>query len=335
MKYLHNTKKIYRTIAEPPPRQKRLSAWPLHFEAEVLLMLLIGCLLVGCDSRPEVQKIDLREKVTREELQQAQAKDSSVLAFGFDLRRSLEEDTRQYIPFLKYLEKATGLKFKIRFTTEDADIVADMGTGVLQFAAVGADTYIAAHEKYGVIPLVRGLNAQNKAEYQSVLITAPDSAIKTIEELRGKRFAFGSRTSTQGHLIPRIILAQHGIRLEDLAAYGWTGSHRNCADAVIAGKFDAGGIQDTLGRELAREGIVKILYTSRYYPSSGIAANKNVPADIIEKVKKALINFDPKGRHAKGLYEWDKTEMPNGFQEAHDADYAELREWSKKLGLLN
>jgi len=37
----------------------------------------------------------------------------------------------------------------------------------------------------------------------------------------------------------------------------------------------------------------------------------------------------------RALYNWDKTEMPNGFQEAQDADYAELRLWSKKLGLLD
>lgn len=299
-------------------------------------MALAGCFIAGCDSKPEGKKIDLKEKVSQEELQQAQImEEGKTLTFGFDLRRSVEEDIRQYVPFLKYLEEETGLKFKIRFTAKDAKIADDLGTDVLQFAAVGADTYIAANKKYGVIPIVRGLNTKNKAEYQSVLITAPDSPIKTIAELRDKRFAFGSKTSTQGHLIPRIILAQHGLMLDDLAAYDWTGSHRNCANAVSAGDFDAGGMQDTLGQELAGTGLIKILYISKYYPSSGIAANKNVPTDIVAKVKKALINFEPKGKHAQRLYNWDKTEMPNGFQEAQDADYDELREWSKKLGLLN
>lgn len=333
MKFLNPPQPI---LSKLLPWKDHLLFFKLNFKVGLLVMALAGYLLSGCESNPNGKKIDLTEKVSQEELRQTYImKDSQVLTFGFDLRRSLEEDARQYVPFLKYLEKATGLKFQMHFTAKDAKIADDLGTGVLQFAAVGADTYITANEKYGAIPIVRGLNTKNKAEYQSVLIIAPDSSIKTIEELRGKRFAFGSKTSTQGHLIPRIILAQHGIMLEDFSAYDWTGSHRNCANSVSAGDFDVCGMQDLLGQELASAGLIKILHTSKYYPSSGIAANQNVPADIVEKVQTALINFKPNGKHAQGLYNWDKTEMPNGFQEAQDADYNDLREWSKKLGLLN
>lgn len=309
---------------------------PLTGSAVILICFTVGCFLMACDQKPKHEKIDLRKRVSLKKLQkQPSEKPAGEFVFGFDLRRSLEEDTRQYVPFLKYLEEATNLKFKLRFTPEDARIVDDLGQGVLQFAAIGADTYITARAKYDVIPLVRGLNKKDKAEYQSVIITAPQSPIKTIEELRGKRFAFGSKTSTQGHLIPRIILAQHNITLKELAFFDWTGSHSNCANQVVAGNFDAGGIQDTLGFELAEAGIIKILFTSQYYPSSGIAANKDVPLDIIEKVKKALVDFAPLGRDADGLYDWDKTEMPNGFVEARDSDYEGLREWSKKLGLID
>ena len=302
----------------------------------ILLTFLLGCLLVGCNSNTDVEKIDLQKRLSPEELQGLKpTSNGDEIVFGFDLRRSVEEDTRQYIPFLKYLENATGYKFKLRFTPEDAKVADDLGNGRLQFAAIGADTYILARDKYAVIPVVRGLNTEDNAEYRSVLITAPGSSIHSIEDLRGKRFAFGSKTSTQGHLIPRIILAQNNITLTDLKSYTWTGSHRNCANEVVAGNFDVGGIQDTLGFELAKAGIVKILFTSQFYPSSGIAANKNVPSDMLSKVKQALLDFKPNGQHASGLHNWGQTEMPNGFVAAHDQDYAELREWSIKLSLLD
>ncbi len=285
--------------------------------------------------KSEYKEIDLEETVSPEELRKISVpEETDAIVFGFDLRRSIKYDMLQYLPFLKYLEEATGYKFRLRFTPENARIADDLGTGIIQIAAIGADTYIAAHNKYRVIALVRGLNKQNKAEYQSVLVTEPDSNIHKIEDIKGKKFAFGSRTSTQGHLIPRIVLAQHGMTLNDLAKYEWTGSHQNCANAVSSGKFDAGGMQDGLGRELAAAGIIRIFYTSKYYPSSGIAANKDVPPEIIVKVKKALLDFDPTGKHAEGLYNWDKTEMPNGFKEAKDGDYDELRIWAVKLGLI-
>ena len=41
-------------------------------------------------------------------------------------------------------------------------------------------------------------------------------------------------SSTQGHIIPRIILSEYGILLKDLAGYEYTGSHAKCATAVAA-----------------------------------------------------------------------------------------------------
>ncbi len=38
-----------------------------------------------------------------------------------------------------------------------------------------------------------------------------------------------------------------------------------------------------------------------------------------------MLDFDPKGKHAGILTDWDKTEMPCGFVEVDDSGYAELR----------
>ena len=60
-----------------------------------------------------------------------------------------------------------------------------------------------------------------------------------------------------------------------------------------------------------------------------------MPADVMAKIKQALLTFDPEGKHKQGLYNWNKTEMQKGFVEANIQDYAELRKWSIRLGLLN
>jgi phosphonate transport system substrate-binding protein len=258
-----------------------------------VFLALVGVLLTGCLPGNDHREIDLDDRVSEAELHALTVRtDTDVLRFGFDLRASPQEDARQYLPFLQYLEQATGYAFELRFMPQDGQIVDDLGTGVVQFAAIGAGSYIQAHAQYGVIPLVRGLDTHGRAEYRSVIVVAPDSPIRTIEDLRGKRFAFGSLTSTQGHLIPRIILLQHGLTLDDLAAYEYAGSHRNCANEVTAGRFDAGGMQDTLGEELAAAGLLRIIYTSQYYPSSGIAANKDVPPEVLDRVRQALLESE-------------------------------------------
>ena len=300
----------------------------------VISFLFLASIL-GCESESDRRQIVLEDVISEQELEQSKVSEKSdIFYFGFDLRSSPQEDAQQYLPLLKYLEKVTGLHLQLRFTPKDNSIITDLGTGIIHFAAIGAGSYLLAHEQYGVISLVRGLNHEGKAEYQSCLVTSPQSTIAKVDELKGKFIAFGSRSSTQGYLIPRITLAEEGIDLQDFVGYTFTGSHRNCAEEVISGRADACGMQDTMAKDLFRDGLVKILYTSKYYPSSGIAVNKDVPQKIRGKIQKALLDFQPTGRDAANLYNWDKTEMPKGFIEAKDSDYDELRYWAKKIRYL-
>lgn len=262
------------------------------------------------------------------------AADPPTFTVGFDIRNTQIEDARQYRPFLDHLGRATGYRFELRFARKDEDIVDLLGAKRVDFAFIGAESYLLARERYGVVPLVRGLNREGRAEYRSAIVTTNDSAIRAIGDLRGKRFAFGSRTSTQGYLIPLIVLSEHGMTPGDFAHYDFTGSHRNCARAVLRGDHDAGAMQDTLANEYASEGLLRIVHMSRFYPSSGVAANGKLPKDVLARVRQAFLDFRPKGEHGRGLYHWDKTEMPNGFVEAKDSDYDELRKYALRFGLL-
>lgn len=304
------------------------------FHIFLSLFLIIGFL--GCETENDRQQIVLEEVVATENALQhiAELGKANLYYFGFDLRGNPQEDARQYIPLLHYLERATGLEFELRFTPKLINIIDDLGMGIIHFAAIGAGSYLLAHEKYEAVMLVRGLNSEGKASYRSCLVVSPESPIKKIEDLRNKSIVFGSKSSTQGYLIPRILLAENNLPLESLAGYRFTGSHRNCADEVIAGRVDACGMQDTMANDLSRQGLVRILYTSKDYPSSGIAVNKDVPPEVREKVKKALLDFQPNGRDAERLHNWDKTEMPNGFAASKEADFDELRRWYSKFGYL-
>lgn len=303
------------------------------------LVVFLGCgvFLSGCTELPP--DIDSLGRANNEQLSRhgdalEQEEGKGVIRFGFDIRASPQEDAKQYLPFLRYLEQATDYAFKLQFTQEGSSLVDELGSGRVQVAAVGAGTLLKAQSKHRVMPLVRGVNLDDKAEYRSVIVTAPDSDIRELSDLRGKLFAFGSFTSTQGHLIPRILLFQNDVPLSQLAGHEYAGSHREAAEAVITGRVHAAGLQDTLGMELARAGLLRIIQTSDYYPSSGIAVGPGLDADVVSRIKQALLAFEPRNRHAEGLHDWQKTEMPHGFVEAEADDYEELEFWSRRFALL-
>lgn len=258
----------------------------------------------------------------------------SALIFGFDLRLGPKEDVRIYAPFLKYLEDKTGRKFTIRFNKKYDDTVESLGQGEIQFAAMGPVNSILAREKYGVGCLAMGLNSENRAEYRSIIVTRRDSPIKTLQDLRGKTFAFGSKYSTQGHILPRNMLEKAGISLDKLAAHTFTGSHAETARLVINGRYDAGGLQDTLAHRLEAEGKIRILAVSEPSPSSLLCYSKGIDPAVLSSVKAALLAFEPTGKDAHRLVDWDRTEMSHGFVEIDEAELARIRQMVRRYDLL-
>jgi len=295
-----------------------------------LAYLLFPLLIISCGDEEVAKKVSLYQRppvISKNSLQQP-AED--ILKFGFDLRLSPREEVRIYLPFLRYLEDYSGYKFSLRFTEKYEDTVENLGRGVTNFAALGPVNCILAKEKHGSKCLVMGLNAKGKPEYHAAIVTQIDSPIKSIKDLRGRSFAFGDRFSTQGHIIPRKMLEDAGVRLADLKNYIFTGSHANTARAILNGEYEAGGMQDTLAQRLAAQGKLKIIAISKPYPSSLICAHKNVDPIILGALKEALIAFDPQNKHSGMVIDWHKTEMPNGFTLYKDGCLAEIKELMHK-----
>lgn len=254
--------------------------------------------------------------------------------FGFDLRLGVREQLELYQPLMDYLSKETGYSFRILLSDSYRSNQENLGLGRVSFAAIGGLSFVKAHDEYGVQMLLRGLNADKIPSYRSVIFTSPDSNIHRIADVQGRRFAFGSESSTQGYLIPRRMLDVEGISLNDLKEYLYTGSHQATVDAVLSGRADAGAAQDTLVMALAREKKVMIVKTSEYYPSSGIAYNKNVTPEVLEMVKKALLKLEPQGRHKDILPDWERTEMAGGFIEATQSDFMPIYDMAVDYGLI-
>jgi phosphonate transport system substrate-binding protein len=301
-----------------------------------LLLLGLWFLLTwlsGCATERPIT-VRLAKNLAKGEIRPPLVQPESSWSIGFDRRLEPKEDVRQIASLARWLQHRTGLSWRVHVSPRGGSVVDDLCEAKVDFAAVGTISYLQANHRCGAHILVRGLNAQGEDMYRAAIIVPPESALRNIGDLRGHSFAFGAPNSTQGHLIPRLMLQQAGLSLSDLRAYTYTGSHTATANAVTSGRYDAGGLQDTLAHDLARRGLVRILALSEPYPSSGIVAAPTVPARTMETVRQALLALDPTGADAGALYHWQRSEMPNGFVSANDEDYADLRRIAREIGLL-
>lgn len=294
--------------------------WREYLVICVMILSLIGIsfYLYPIERLDSIQ-VDLNDVVTTSVKLNNSRED--VVYFSFDLRLSPKAEIEIYAPLMDYLSAKVGKQFRIKFAQTYEEVQYMLGTGEVSFAAIGPVNYVVTQKKYGnVIPIVIGLDSNKSPVYRAAIITRPDSNIMTLEDIKNRSFAFGSFYSTQGHLIPRIMLERAGVKLEDLERYAFLGSHQACAQAVISGLFDAGGVQDTLAFHLESKGLVRIVALSEPYPRSMIVANKNIEPELIEKVKSALLELDPLGKDAN-LTDWDKTEFSGGFKEVNQEFY--------------
>ncbi|MET1127768.1 MAG: phosphate/phosphite/phosphonate ABC transporter substrate-binding protein [Thermoproteota archaeon] len=258
----------------------------------------------------EIPAVDLNAPLS---LRGYQAADREVIYFGFDLRLDVKSELKIYTPLIRYLSQATGREFRIKIYTDYAKLQRALGEGEIQLAAVGPVTYVMVMIKYGnVVPVAVGKGPGGSPYYRAAIVVRPDSQIDSLEDLRGRTLAFGSYYSTQGHLIPRVMLAEAGVSLSELGGYAYLGYHQAVAEAVISGSFDAGALQDQLAERLAAEGLLRIIALSRPYPRSLIVASQQLPPELIDSIREALVKLNPRGEHAN-LLPWNLTEFPEGF----------------------
>ncbi len=304
-----------------------------HIKTLLIFFLCSLVFLAGCEKKETPKKVSLSKRPGEDSIKTDHLQ-PNTLWFGFDLRLGPKEEVMIYTPFLKYLEKTTGRRFRIKFTKQYEDTVENLRKGITHFAAIGTLSYAVGKNQSGIEYMVSGVNKEGDPMYHAVIITKPDSSIRELTDLKGKSFAFGSKMSTQGHLIPRKMLDDAGITLDDLGSYVYTGSHTDTAKAVLNGEFDAGGIQDTLAKRLLSEGKVKIVKMSKPYPSSLIAYNSAVAPETVEEVRAALLAFEPMGKHKDMLYNWNKTEMPMGFTVLNEFELNKVMKMADKYGII-
>jgi len=300
----------------------------------LILVFFLFLVTPGCVKNETPKKVSLSKK-TAEGVGEVDYPLQDTLWFGFDLRLDPKEDFRTYIPLLKYLESSTNRRFRIKFSEKyEEDTFEDLGKGVTNIAIIGSLGYIIGEAKYGIKYLVSGVNKEGDATYRSVIFTDPNSSLQTLKDLKSKCFAFGAKMSTQGHLIPRKMLEDEGITLDDLGRHIYTGSNLDTVKSVLNGECDAGSIQDALAKKLENEGKIKILKTSEPYPGLLVAYNKSLDSKTVDTVRAALLAFEPMGKHKNKLIDWDKTEMPMGFTKIDDLQLDEVRALAIQYGLL-
>ncbi|KTC36186.1 phosphonate ABC transporter substrate-binding protein, partial [Pseudomonas putida] len=228
---------------------------------------------------------------------------SAVTSFAADVLRvsaipdeAPTELLRKFKPLGAYLEQQTGMKVEFVPVADYPAVVEALATDRLDMAWLGGFTFVQVNQKTGnAIPLVQ---REQDAEFTSKFITS-DPNVKSLADLKGKSFAFGSISSTSGSLMPRYFMLQDNIKPETyFSRVAYSGAHDATAAWVQAGKVDAGVLNASVWQKLVDSGKVdtnkvKVFATTPTYFDYNWTVRGTLDPALAEKLKQAFLALDP------------------------------------------
>ena len=242
---------------------------------------------------------------------------------------------RKFEPLGKYLERELGRPVKFTPVTDYAATVEGLAAGKLDLVWYGGFTFVQARKRTGTaIPLVQ---REEDSHFHSKFIVPAASKAQKLQDLKGASFAFGSVSSTSGHLMPRYFLLQNGIDPDkDFAKVAYSGAHDVTAKWVEAGKVDAGALNESIWQRLLDEkkidpSKVRVLWTTPDYYDYNWTVRGDLDPKVVEKLRAAFLALDPANPEHKKILDLQRAKR---FIPTSPANYAAIEQAARSAGLL-
>ena len=224
---------------------------------------------------------------------------------------------KKLTPLIAYISKTINhpLKFKTGF--DYSSTIEKFKNGDYDFGFIGPAPFIIANNNSKkTLQIIVGLNTTTNGYFHSAIIVKKGSNIKSIEDLKGKSFAFGSPKSTLSYFMPMYLLKKNNLDTK-LSNIVFLGKHDRVAKYVIMGKADAGGIKESVAKKYSK--YITIIAKTQDVPDFVVVASANVPKEIVEKVRVALLKPE-----AQKLAKFIKPSA-TGFIKRTVKDYSNLK----------
>jgi phosphonate transport system substrate-binding protein len=206
--------------------------------------------------------------------------------------------------FRTKVETMLGVPTKL-FTPADYDgVIQGLVGGTLDYGFLGASAYakVFLTDPEAVDVMLSQQNADGSLGYYSIGFARTDSGIKSIEDAKGKVFAFADPNSTSGYLVPGAELsAKYGKLEEFFSEVKMSGGHEQSIVGVANGDFDAGvswavvlgnwedGYDAGAFRKAADAGLVDMselteIWRSTIIPEGPMVVRRALPQDVKDKM---------------------------------------------------
>ena len=270
----------------------------------------------------------------------------AVLQIGAIPDQNPEKLNRLYGTLSTELSEKLDVPVRYAPVSNYAAAVSAFRTGSLDLVWFGGLTGVQARLQ---TPGARVLAQRDiDAEFTSVFIAngasglRPFTSADQLVELKGRRLAFGSESSTSGRLMPQFFMGENGVKPEDLAGGGpgFSGSHDATVAVVQSGAYEVGALNEQVWRSNVAGGRVDpgkvsvIWRTPPYVDYHWVVRpglDERFGYGFIDKLQSALLDLSADTENGATILELFGAER---FIPAKDEDYVMIETVGRQLGKI-
>lgn len=246
---------------------------------------------------------------------------NETLVMGVHPFLSPAEVEKKFRPLANYLSSQTGINIKIKVGSSYQEHIQYVGLDKMDFAYMGPAAYVIMKHQYGEKPILTKLQVKGQSFFQGNIIARKDSGIKTINDLKGKRIAFGDPNSTMSYIVPHDMLHQSGVFADNSPAHDFLHSHDNVALGVLMGDFDAGAVKPAVFKKFEKQGLHTVAMTAKISEHLFLTRT-NLPENQIKAIRNAMLSMN-KTNSGQNALRAIKTNI-TGLVNASNSDYENL-----------
>ena len=186
------------------------------------------------------------------------------------------------------------------------------------------------------------------AKFRSVFIASIKSNIPVIKSqsglkiLKGKRFTFGSESSTSGRLMPQYFLQQSGVKTTDFKGGrpGFSGSHDATLMLVQSGSYEVGALNKQVFEERVRRNKVdnskvQVIWETPTYADYHWLAQPDLDnrfgKGFTKKLKRTLLELNRESKYQAKILDLFGAKK---FISANESQYIKIEKIGRHLGKI-
>ncbi len=293
--------------------------------AAPLCFLLILSLAAGCERTEPVSSKKPEPEPGRQK----------TFLIGLIPEQNIFKQMERYEPLASYLSKKIDTKIRLTVYPQYGNIIDSFTSTGMDGAFFGSFSYVLAHARVGIEVLARPVNLNGSSMYHGLIFVRKDSRIKSVNQMKGKRFAFVDKGTTAGYLFPLAYFKKHGKDYRTFLKESYfAGTHEDAILDVLNRKAEIGAAKNTIYERLAASDDrinmeLVIMERSPEVPENGLAVRKGLDDSLKKRLREALLKMheDPEGA---GILEAFGVRR---FIETNDTDYQPVYLYAQGIGL--